>query len=184
MTKGGHNMGLIVGNLFSLFGMVADGVSSSRKTARGMLLVQCLGQLLYSVSAIALKGYSAAVQNVVSIFRNLAAIRKVSSKAVEWTLVALGVVLGLVFNNRAWIGLLPVIGNLQYTLVIFRFKENEKALKISFLLSVVAFLIFNIAIYNFAGAIGDTVTIITTAVALLKGKKNEAADTKRETVEN
>lgn len=175
---------VLLGNFCVLLAMGANAISATRKTTKSILWVQNVSQLMYCGSSVLLKGYSAAVQNVVSILRNLAAIRKVSSKAVEWTLVALGVVLGLVFNNRAWIGLLPVIGNLQYTLVIFRFKENEKALKISFLLSVVAFLIFNIAIYNFAGAIGDTVTIITTAVALLKGKKNEAADTKRETVEN
>lgn len=165
-------MFLLLGNLCVLLAMGANAISSTRKTTKGILWMQNVSQLMYCGSAFFLKGYSAAVQNVVSIIRNLVAIKKISSKAVEWTLVVLGVVLGIAFNNRSWIGLLPVIGNLQYTLVIFRYKDNERAIKFSFLLSVVAFLIFNVAIYNFVGVIGDTVTIITTATVLLKGEKN------------
>ena len=167
-------MDLIIGNLCSLFATVADVISTSRKKVRDFLLFQCVGQFFYLLGTIVLKGYSAAVQNVVSIIRNLVAIRKINSKVVEWTLVVLGVVLGIAFNNRGWIGFLPVIGNLQYTLVIFRFKNNERAIKLSFLLSVVAFLVFNVAIYNFVGVIGDTVTIITTATVLFKEKKKAA----------
>ena len=167
-------MFLLLGNLCVLLAMGANAISSTRKTTKGILWMQNVSQLMYCGCAVLLKGYSAAVQNVVSIIRNLVAIRKINSKVVEWTLVVLGVVLGMAFNNRGWIGLLPVIGNLQYTLVIFRFKNNERAIKLSFLLSVVAFLVFNVAIYNFVGVIGDTVTIITTATVLFKEKKKAA----------
>ena len=109
-------MDLILGNFFSLLAMVSDSFSSSRKTVRSMLLVQCLGLFFFAVSSICLKGYSAAVQNVVSIFRNLLASSKYQSKKLEWFMVGLAVVLGLLFNNLGLIGALPVIGNLEYTL--------------------------------------------------------------------
>lgn len=169
------HISLVIGNLCVLLAMGANSISATRKTTKGVLWMQNVSQLVYCCSAVVLKGYSAAVQNAVSILRNLAAIRNINSKILEWVLVALGVGLGAAFNNRGLVGLLPVIGNLQYTLAIFRFKENERAVKLSFLISVVAFCIFNFAIYNFVGVAADMVVIITTAIVLLKDKRNDSA---------
>ena len=166
--------GIIIGNLCTILAMIFNALSSTRKTPKGVLLTQNFGQVAYIISAIALKGYSAAVQNVVSILRNLAAAKNIKSKVLEWTLVVLGVVFGVAFNNRGWIGLLPVIGNLEYTLAIFRYKNDERKIKVFFLISVVAFIIFNFAISNYAGVVADSVVVITTAIMLFKPTKKEA----------
>ena len=88
----------------------------------------------------------------------------------EWILVALGVILGIVCNNLGWIGLLPVIANLQYTLAVFKFKDNDRALKISFAICVGMFTVFNFAILNFVGLISNVVVVTTTLVMLFKRK--------------
>ena len=165
-------MGIILGNVFSLCASISDTLSSSRKTAKGVLLVQCLSQVFYLASTLALKGYSAAVQNAVSIFRNLAAISKKENKLVEWILVILGVVLGLVFNNRGFIGLLPVVANLEYTLAVFRFKDNERALKIAFAICIALFMVFNVALLNFVGAITNAMVLVMTILFVVKGGKS------------
>ena len=162
------NIALIVGNLCTLLAMGFNALSSTRKTPKGVLLTQNISQGIYGISAIVLKGYSAAVQNVVSIVRNLVATRKKNNKFVEWLLVVLGVALGIAFNNRSWVGLLPVVGNLQYTLAIFKFKNDERKIKFFFLLSVVAYAIFNFAIRNYVGMVSDTIVIVTTSIMLLK----------------
>ena len=162
------NPNIIIGNLCPLLAMGTNAISSTRKTAKGMLLFQSLSQVIYFVCAIVLKGYSAAVQNVVSIIRNTVAIKNIKNKVIEWVLIILGLALGIVFNNRGIIGLLPVIGNLQYTLAIFYLKDNERLFKISFLISLIGFVIFNIAILNIVGAIADTIVSITTIIALIK----------------
>ena len=166
-------LGLIVGNLCSILAMITDSISATRKTPKGVLMVQNLSQLFYVIGAIALKGYSSAVQNVVSVLRNLAAIRKIESKALEWTLVAMGVVLGILFNNLGLVGYLPVIANLQYTLVVFRCGENERALKISFMVAVTLFGIFNGFIYNFVGVGTNAFVLITGIIALTRKPKQE-----------
>ena len=165
-------MGIILGNVFSLCASISDTLSSSRKTAKGVLLVQCLSQVFYLASTLALKGYSAAVQNAVSIFRNLAAISKKENKLVEWILVILGVVLGLLFNNRGFIGLLPVVANLEYTLAVFRFKDNERALKIAFAICIALFMVFNVALLNFVGAITNAMVLVMTILFVVKGGKS------------
>lgn len=165
------NTATIIGNICSLLAMGSDSISATRKTARGVLWMQTLSQLFYLIGTIVLKGYSGAVQNAVSILRNLVAIRKLSSPIVEWTLVGAGVVFGLAFNNMGLMGLLPVVANLQYTLSIFRFRDNERALKISFMISIGLFAIFNIAIYNIVGMLSNSAVFFATAIALIKTRK-------------
>lgn len=162
------NINLIVGNICTLLAMGANAASSTRKTVKGVLFFQNIAQLIYCISGIVLRGYSASVQNAVSIARNVAAMKNVKSKVIEWSLVVIGVVLGIAFNNRGLMGLLPVVGNLQYTLAIFWFKNNERAVKISFLISVAFFAAFNVVLFNFVGAVADLIVIITTLVVLLK----------------
>ena len=162
---------IILGNLCTLLAMGANAVSSMQKTAKRILRVQNLAQLIYCASAMILGGYSAAVQNAVSILRNIAAIRDIKSKVLEWSLVTAGVVLGIAFNNRGFMGLLPVLGNLLYTLAIFRFMDRERLLKLAFLISTASFLVFNIVILNIVGAVSDSVVIVTTVVVLCRGMK-------------
>ena len=163
----------IIGNLCSLLAMGTDAISSTRKTPKAMLWMQTLSQVIYFIGTVVLGGYSGAVQNAVSILRNLVAIRKISNQVLEWTLVGLGVVFGLVFNNLGLAGLLPVIANLQYTLAVFKFKDNERALKISFAVCIGMFAAFNLAIYNFVGVASNLVVLGTTLVMLFK-KRTEA----------
>ena len=166
-----NTISVILGNACSLLAMVTDSVSATRKTAKGVLLMQSLSQLIYCTGTILLKGYSGAVQNLVSILRNLVAIKNINSKALEWTLTILGVVLGLYFNNLGLLGLLPVVANLQYTLAIFRFKDNERALKISFMIAIGMFAVFNTVIYNAVGAVGNAVVCVSTAISLIRSSK-------------
>ena len=168
------NDAIFVGNVCSLLAMGFNAFSASRKTPKGVLWMQNASQAVYAISGIVLGGYSATVQNIVSILRNIAAMRKVESKYLQWLFVTMGVVLGVAFNNRGLIGLLPVIGNLQYTLAIFHFRDDERKIKIFFLLSVVAFVIFNFAIKNYVGMMGDLFVFITTAIMLLKTAKKKA----------
>lgn len=162
------NYGLIVGNVCTVLAMACNAISSAGRSPKKVLWMQSASQAIYGISGIALQGYSATAQNVVSILRNLAAIRNMKSKVVEWGLVVLGVVLGVACNNRGVIGLLPVIGNLQYTLAIFKFKTDERKIKIFFLISTVCFVVFNFAICNYVGALADAIVSVTTATMIWK----------------
>lgn len=162
----------IVGNLCSILAMITDSISATRKTAKGVLWVQTLSQVIYGCGAFVLGGYSATAQNFVSILRNLVAIYNWGNRAVEWCLVGLGVVLGLACNNLGFIGLLPVAGSLMYTLAIFRFKNDQRPLKIALIISSVMFALFNAAILNLTGAVTNSVVAVITAVNLIRTKTN------------
>jgi len=163
-------LAIIIGNLCSLGAMFCDSASSTRKTKEDVLWVQCLSQFFYVGSALVLKGYSAVAQNAVAIFRNLASIKHVNSKALEIFLIILPVILGLYFNNRGIIGLLPVVANLFYSVVIFS-KSTEKGLKIAFFFNTLMFMVFNFAIFNFVGGVSSIIVAATYIVSFLRDKK-------------
>ena len=137
-------------------------------------MVQCLSQMIYCTGTIVLKGYSGAVQNAVSIVRNFVAMgKKKSSKWVEWALIAAAVVLGVAFNNRGLAGWLPIVGNLEYSLAVFRFHDNERMLKAALVVSLLIFVVFNLIIGNYVGAVADTVVAVTTVANLWRTREKK-----------
>ena len=168
------NISLLLGNGCSLLATLSNMFASTRKTARGVLLVQSVGQAFYFACAIFLKGYSGAVQNAMSIVRNFVAMgEKKSGKWVEWSLVAAGVVLGVVFNNRGFAGWLPILGNLEYSLAVFRFRDNQRMLKVALIVSLAIFIAFNAVIGNLVGVVADSVVIATTLVDLWRTREKK-----------
>ena len=165
---------IIVGNVCSLCAMVTDSISGTRKKHSQILAVQVLSQFFYGVGSIILKGYSSTAQNLVAVLRNLAAIKRIQSKALEWSLILLGVVLGFAFNNRGLLGWLPIAANLEYSVAVFRFRDRERCLKLAFLFNMLMYSVFSFAIMNYVGAAANIVVAVTTAVSLVSGTKRKA----------
>ena len=162
---------IIIGNAFSLCAMISDSISGTRKKHSEIMAVQIVSQFFYGASSIALKSYSSTVQNVVAVFRNLAAMKQVKSKVLEWVLILAGVVLGIIFNNRGLLGWLPIIANLEYSVSVFKLKDNEKALKVAFIINMVMYAVFSVVIRNYVGVVSCTVIAVTTAVSLIKAAR-------------
>ena len=160
---------IIVGNVCSLCAMVTDSISGTRKKHSQILAVQILSQFFYGAGSVILKGYSSTAQNLVAVLRNLAAMKKIRSKAVEWGLILLGVVLGFAFNNRGLLGWLPIAANLEYSVAVFRFRDRERSLKLAFILNMLMYSVFSFAIMNYVGAAGNIIVAVTTAVSLIRG---------------
>ena len=159
---------IIIGNILSFLAMISDSISGTRKKHSEMMAVQIISQFFYGSSSFVLKGYSATVQNVVAVFRNYAAMKNIKSKLIEWILIALAVILGIIFNSNGLIGYLPVIANFEYSVSVFKFKNNEKALKIAFIINMIMFAVFNAVIKNYVGMLSCTVIAITTLISYIK----------------
>ena len=168
------NISLLLGNGCSLLATLSNVFASTRKTARGVLLVQSVGQAFYFACALFLKAPSGAVQNAVSIVRNFVAMgKKKSSKWVEWALIAAAAVLGVVFNNRGLAGWLPIVGNLEYSLAVFRYRDNQRMLKAALVVSLLIFIVFNIIIGNVVGTVADFIVAVTTTVDLWRTREKK-----------
>ena len=160
-----------LGNMCCLLGMFLDSYSSSKKTKKEILFFQSISQFVWGMSSIFLKGYSASVQNFVTIIRNIFALKAEPSKLIQWGIILAGVVLGVLFNNRGWIGWLPIAANLEYSICVFYIKDHEKLIKVSFLMSVLLFMIFNVYIMNVVGTITNLFVIASYVFNLIKKDK-------------
>ena len=49
-----NEINLIIGNVCSILAMATDSISSTRKTTKGVLLVQSLSQLIYFIGTVVL----------------------------------------------------------------------------------------------------------------------------------
>lgn len=162
---------IILGNIFSLCAMITDSISGTRKKHSEIMAFQIASQAFYTAASIVLQAYSSTVQNIVAIFRNFAAMKNVKSKVLEWILILAGVVLGIVFNNRGLLGWLPIIANFEYSIAVFKLKDNEKTLKMAFIINMVLYAVFSFVIMNYVGTLSCTVISVTTAISLIKSAK-------------
>ncbi|MCI6067081.1 MAG: YgjV family protein [Galactobacillus timonensis] len=165
---------VLFGNLLSLGAMVTDSLSSKQDSVKKMLFLQCVSQGFYSISSLILKGYSAVVQNVISMLRNIIAIRGIRTNVLQWTITVLAVVLGIWFNNRGLLGLLPVVANGMYTVVVFTVGDNQTALRWAFLIDMLMFVVFNFAIMNYVGCLASVITAVVTARAIYESRSGQA----------
>ena len=166
---------IIIGNICSLCAMITDSISGTRRKHSEIMGIQIISQFFYAAGYTVLRGYSGVAQNIVAVLRNLAAMKNVKNKAIEWTLIGLGVVLGIWFNNRGLLGWLPIVANFEYSVSVFRFRDNEKALKYAFIINMVMFCVFNVIIYNFIGAASTLFVAGTTAVSLYREARGKGA---------
>ena len=167
---------VVLGNVCSLGAMVADSISGRKKDPKEILTAQTISQVFWTAGSLILKGYSASVQNIIGILRNIASIRKINNRALEWTLILSGVVLGIAFNNRGLFGWLPIIANLEYSIAVFRFRDSEKNLKLCFLAGVILFMIYDFIILNYVGFVANIIVAISTLTSLKKGSGKSSQD--------
>lgn len=175
---------VLIGNACSLGAMVTDAVASTRKKPKHILGIQIVSQFFYAAGSIVLKGYSSTAQNVVAVLRNVAAMSNINSRVVEWILIILGVALGVIFNNRGILGWLPIVANLEYSVAVFRFKNNERALKLSLIVNLLMYTAFSAVIQNYVGVGANFFVAVTAAVSLIKGRKRKTEEQEGEIIEN
>ena len=159
---------IILGNITSLLSCLLDSYSATKKNKKDMLTVQCFSVVVYAISNTLLKAYSTVVQNVCALVRNVLAAKGIKNKVIEYLIIALALFFGIYFNNLGFIGLLPVFGNVEYSICLFVLKDNVKGVKLSFLICNICFIILNIYVKNYVGFFFTTITAITTAVEIFK----------------
>lgn len=160
----------IVSNVCSLCAMISDSISGTKKNHKQILGFQMISMVFYAIGSIILKDYNVTVQNAVGMCRNVVAIKNVKNKVIEWGLIILGAVLGIVFNGRGLLGILPVVANLGYSIAVFELRQDVKSLKYVFIANMVIFAIFNGVTSNYVGAISNVVVAAVTCISLIKEK--------------
>lgn len=152
-----------ISTVASLF-MVASCITKQRERVFHLQFIQCM---LLSISSYFLSSYSGIAANLVSGFRNLAVAKGHFTKRMMMFFLILSLCLGLVVNNRDWIGLLPMIANLQFALCSYAC-TSLKGTKLSIWVNVVIWIVYSFLVMDIATGISDTVVLIINTITILR----------------
>ena len=135
--------------IFSSLAILIFIISSLLKTKKNILLIQGLGHILLAISEFISNAWASIVQEIISLTRNGLVYFKKNTKVVNTVLIVLGVVIGIYcgimgtntftpwkgIDPAKWYGYLPIIANLEYSIVVCDNRLNAKWLKLSFAIS-------------------------------------------------
>ena len=170
---------VIVANVISIVGLIFFFISSFMKKRRNVALAQIGCSGLNFIAWLLLGAYSAAVQDAISVLRNTVIVLKKQNKIIDIIFIVLALSLGIVFNVDGWLGVLPIFANCQYTIILLK-TSNIKLIKLSMAISCICWTIYSVVTLNYASAIFNAITAISTIIFVIKyvidEKKNKISD--------
>ena len=162
---------IIIANVISGIGMITLFISTQLKEKKSIIGLQAVNHTLAIIGGLILKGYSGVVQDAIGLVRNIVVIKGKQTTFLKILFVGLGLVLGIVFNNHGWIGLLPIIGATEYAIVIVNEKATERTIKKAIIASTILWGIYSLFILNYVNFVANTITAISAAINLMRNKK-------------
>jgi hypothetical protein len=158
---------IIIANAISIVGLIFFFISSFMKKRRNVALAQIGCSGLNFIAWLLLGAYSAAVQDGISVLRNSVIVSKKQNKVLDIIFIVLALFLGVIFNVDGWLGVLPIFANFQYTIVLLKV-NNIKYIKLSMCISCICWTIYSFVTLNYASAIFNAVTAVTTIIFIIK----------------
>ena len=159
---------IIIGNIIAFFGSGGILLSTAVKNKKNILKVQTAASFFLLASDIVLRGYSGAVQDLICILRNITVILGKKSKILNFFFILSGVALGIIFNNKGWLGLLPILANLQFSCIVLHPKADDVMLKASIFASNVCWAIYSLCIFNYVNMAVNIIICISAAVFVIR----------------
>lgn len=188
---------LLIANILSLLGNTLFTSSALLKNKKKILVFQNSNYILSTIAEILQKAYSATMQEMTAFFRNIVLLfvkddKKKTKLVVSLIFLVIAVVGGVLFNiflsNNVWYGYLPICATIVYSsFVIFTFVKDmderiaEILIKIGLIFNSVFWLtygffvkLYPVIIFNCLTLILSVITIVVTAKALRKEKREKA----------
>lgn len=162
---------IVIGNIMALIGsilMVSLGLIKEKKK---ILLVQTTQIGMFILSDLILGGISGAIINFIGCIRNILCYKNKLDKNIKIILVILSVIMILFFNNMGFIGLLPLISTVTYT--IFMSIKDIVKFKYLIIFTMVIWCIYDICIKSYTSAVFDFLSIWFNLYSIYKIKKSK-----------
>ena len=156
---------VIIGNIIALIGSILMTYSGLLKKKETIIIVQTIQIILFIISNLILGGITGAIINLISCIRNILCYKDKLNKKAQAIILTLATIFSLMFNNLGFIGLLPLISAITYTL--FMNEKNIIKFKSLIILSSILWLIYDLIILSYTSAIFDFITILTNIISII-----------------
>lgn len=161
---------LILGNIFSFLASFCTAISVVKKNKTDFMYWQ-VGNTLFAILTNAmLFSYTGITTNAVSLVRNVLAYKNKLSFVITLLICTISISLGLIFNNRGLIGILPVFSSAGYTLCIYLTK-NEQQLRYALIVDLSLWAMYYLYIKGYPSAITYIILNIWTLIQIFRNHK-------------
>lgn len=166
----------IAGNILTFIGMILFLISSFCKKKKNILLFQTGNHSISSIGEIFLGQISGAIQDLISIIRNIFILLNKNNKVANIIFIVSAAVLGTVFNIvfqldnpfMIAIGFLPVVASLQYSIVILLPNVKVPYIKASMAFSSICWLVYGLFLKNYSMAVFNAAIFIVSIASILQ----------------
>lgn len=157
---------IIIGNIIALKASLLMVYSGLIKKKEKIIYVQTVQIGMSVISNIVLGGITGAIINAISCIRNILCYKNKLTNKEKTIIILVSIVLSLLFNNLGFIGILPLISTVVYTLLMNTIDVIK--LKKLIIFTMIMWFIYDIYLKAYTSAIFDFMTIITNSIAIYK----------------
>lgn len=136
-----------------------------------MIFWQIIDSSFNSISNIFLSSYSGYITNIFTLLRNYLTYKGKFNKKYLVIFILLLVVLGLYFNNKGIIGILPIIASIEYTIFMYKAKTTNR-LRIGLIINLIMWGVYNFYIKAYPMFIMNIIIISLSSINNYKSKRN------------
>ncbi|MCI1959714.1 MAG: YgjV family protein [Clostridia bacterium] len=167
-------MFLIIGNILSFIAALFTLASCWTKKRDNVFYFQFVECSVLAVASYFFGAYAGITTLAISAVRNLTVAREKYTFPVMIVFTALVVIAGVAANNRGFIGLIPVIATVQYTVCSYTIK-GIKGTKYSIAANVFMWFVYSFAIFDISTGVMGVINFICVIVSLIKMNNDEKA---------
>lgn len=158
---------ILIGNLISFVAACFTFASSWVGERKQIYLLQAVQCFLIAISNIFFASYSGCLTLLLCALRNVFSAYDKLTRNRSILFIVVMVPLGILFNNRGILGLLPVVTTVIYTLGC-AYAKRIRMIKANVILNLVLWAIYDIFVMDFVSLTVDTISVMITGVSILK----------------
>jgi len=160
-------LNIVIGNVISLIAGIFIIISMWVNDEKQAYKHQFLNAFILMISSVFFFSWTGVVTMAIAASRNLMVYK--DKLTFRWTVffIVISIVLGVLVNTMGFVGLLPIIAIVQITLCNYYLKTINK-IKIGFIVNSAIYIVYFLAIWDFASAAIESFTAMVGVVALAR----------------
>lgn len=160
-------LNIVIGNVISLIAGIFIIISMWVNDEKQAYKHQFLNAFILMISSVFFLSWTGVVTMAIAASRNLMVYK--DKLTFRWTVffIVISIVLGVLVNTMGFVGLLPIIAIVQITLCNYYLKTIKK-IKIGFIVNSAIYIVYFLAIWDFASAAIESFTALVGVVALVR----------------
>ena len=141
-------------------------ISFYKKNTNKILVIQIVSSILYCIHYLFLGAYTAVFIFIVDVIRDYSYYKTELDKYIFYFLIPVYLIIGI-FNFYIFIDILPIFSSL---IDGFALTKSQKVIVIGGIVSYILWIIYDISVMSYTGALTDLLIVISNMSILLFGK--------------